>query len=358
MTMLFAHGFEGMGTTAEASATIQTEMQSRFPGTYSIGGGVDLVDDVDGAGRHALRWGTSAGSTSNNFRVDLKTDQKANTLFIGMRVLLSTSVTADYTLFDVFDASEASVPHIRIFVLNNTDVQIRRGTSTVIDTAVGALVPGAWRHIELKLHVDNTTGLYELRVDETLKAEGDTLDTSGGTTSIVDEVRFYGISSVSSVDYGATDDIVINNNLGLHNNSWAGDSVDDPSFPIGDALAEWSPSTPGSHFPLVDEVHPVSTVDYVGSGTASQRDLFNMGGIAGTIKAVIAEGGLIVDQQGASPVRLVAKRGANSVTSGDLVLTDAQDEVYVTHVFETDPFTGFAWTPPNWALAEMGVEKV
>jgi hypothetical protein len=248
MTRLYSTGIE----TGETS---EFEVVSGLVQPYAVSGGR--------TGSYSVRFNTTEAGrihfTSSNeiymgFGYYGVGGQTASRFFLKLRTaaggVVAALMTADNTL-------TALTAHI----LSGSSV----GTITIPTPSIGA-----WHYFEIYCKVDATAGEF------TLKGNGEQLLTWTGNT---------GSTNIANVQFGhdATngsqwylDDLVINNGLGLTNNTWTGQPK---LFPVrvngAGSVTQLTPSAGTANWDLVDEV-PASNTDYVYSGTADQYDLYTV----------------------------------------------------------------------------------
>jgi hypothetical protein len=358
MSHLWSEGFEKMGDDVDSSATIQALLETRYPGgTLVNGNGVRLVAAEAADGSFALQWGTTTAGESNSFQIPLG-DQAGNTLIVGMRIKLSSSVISDYTIFTLRGIIVVTITdQLSVQVQNNADILLVRGFTT-IGTATSVLTAGSDHYIELVAEVGNSA-TAKVYVDGVLEIDFSG-DTQNGSTNAVDELEINGIESESAGDYGSTDDIYCFNTLGSFNNSRLGPSAIVRGYlATSDAsLSDWTTSSGVDHFALVDE-DPEGASDYNSSDTPGDIDYFNMAVISGDdIDCITVEMIGQADAPGVAGIRAKVKSGASTGNGARQALTDINDPVVRREAYETDPSTSALWTVSGANAAEFGVERV
>lgn len=182
-------------------------------------------------------------------------------------------------------------------------IEMIRGASTLLDTAVDALDKEEWHYIEMKFLLSDTAGAHNedgyviVNVDgvEVLNFTGDTDADSASSGQGLDYVGFrFGFSGGSATgdDYWGLDDVyALFPDGGAPYNDFLG-PVRVVRFALdGDATPlEWTPSTAADHYTLVGE-NGADDSDYIESDTDAQIDDFSIEDFAGagTIYAVKAE---------------------------------------------------------------------
>lgn len=133
-------------------------------------------------------------------------------------------------------------------------------------------------------------------------------------------------------------------------------------MPSGDgALSQWTPLSGTTHFNLVNEQPPDGDTSYVSSSTPGNIDLYTFPGLAYTPANVFGAQVSFYARKDDVAARQIAAEvrsgGANFVGSTLPVLTTSYIDSYL-QCFNTDPFTGLAWTPTGINAAQFGVNLI
>ncbi|RMG74297.1 MAG: hypothetical protein D6710_01910 [Nitrospirae bacterium] len=192
---------------------------------------------------------------------------------------------------------------------------VNLGTSTVLadtttDPVFGVLEPNQWYYIELGVTIDNTTGSYELRINETpaVSGSGDTQNVL--STSNADRVKFVLDNQGGSIARRIDDIYILDgttdataSGAGVPNNTFLGESFVEALYPVDDGAVTTFSITPGATGTHADQVNdsnglaPDDDNSYVwvsGAGSTSPqmnlREIFklsNLQTITGDIKGIM-----------------------------------------------------------------------
>lgn len=356
MSLLFYEGFENMGSTADASSVVRPRIELRYPGgTLTNGNGIDLVDNDLADGGKALRWGTTTASEFNFIRKHVP-DQAGKTLIVGGRIRLNSNATSDSALFI---ARGLLADQLHIEIQNNANVRLMRGfTELAIQSAV--VTAAAWQYVEWEFSVHNSTGHTKVWVDGTLVMDVSALDTQNGSTDTIDQIELGGLESVSGADFAGIDDVYCLNTDGAELNArLEGETRVLGRLATSDgSVTDFTPSTPGDHYILVDE-DPETTTDYVEDTTGEEIFGFAAAPTGTDINAIQVEA--IVRAEGSGGIaklRAKVRSGATSATGDTDAVASTDEDIVYRHIFTQDPNTAAAWGAVGADNADFGLEIV
>jgi hypothetical protein len=209
-----------------------------------------------------------------------------------------------------------------------------------------------WHRVELGFTIHDTTGSYELRVDETTVLSGTNVDTRNGTPTTVNAVGL-GISLNELI----VDDLTFNDNAGsAPNNTFLGDLSVEQLVATSDVTVAMTRSTGATNFSCVDE-GALSTTDYVTAASAmsDKYGLADLAATPATIFAVATRYHANKDNTGTCDMRARLHSGA-SIGDGATVGMNTSGRFY-TDIFETDPQGGGAWTGARVNALNVEIER-
>ena len=227
---------------------------------------------------------------------------------------------------------------------------------TLLGTGDIALNEDTWYCIEVRILVDNSNGIVQIKVNGVMD-----LDLSGIDT------RATGISDIGYIMWGSStashyvavcwfDDIVVNNTLGGVNDSWPGQGGIYGLFPSGAGNSTDLTPDAGDNYARVNETPPDDDTSYVEGSTPTDHDSYAMDDLtptAGTISAVCWHGRAKLTEAGAGDIgRHVRVGGTDYQGAGQ-----ALDVSYVQYeeILEEDPDTSAAWIIAGVNAMEAGV---
>lgn len=236
-------------------------------------------------------------------------------------------------------------------------IQVTRNGTSLGTSANGVLSDTAYRYVEVKATIHDTTGAVEVRVDGAAVLTLTNVDTKNTANAYVNQVVISGTLTGSSSYY---DDFYVCDNSGSTNNDFLGDVRVDALLPNADGdYAQLTPSTGTDHYALVDDATP-NTTDYNESATAGHKDAYamqNLSSITGTIYGVQISIAALKDDAGSRSlkvgVRASGSPGNDSLDAGSALSTS---QLYYMKINETDPSTAAAWTESGVNAAQALVE--
>lgn len=317
------------GTTGSASVgavtTIKRSGAYSYRISYSAGNGYIRID-YTAAGEYYFRIAYYTEATNNN--QDAIQFRKGTTTLASMRV-----------------------DHV------NNKYQLVIGSS-VVATGTMLYTPSTWFLFEFRLKIDNSAGVFTLKVDGVVDADF-TGDTQPGADTTIDNLYLTVSHSLNGCD-SYFDDIAINDTNGSVDNSWCGDGYilfEQKPTAAGD-VTQLTPSA-GDNWAAVDEIPHDSDITYVESGTADQYDLYNVANttipdgstisrvrVQAIAKDTVADGGKI---------KLGVKTNGNEYWSDDIALTTNYTAENGTE-YTTNPNTSAAWTKEELNNLQVGAK--
>lgn len=260
-----------------------------------------------------------------------------------------------------FGAVNAANVYVKFNMDGSITAYVRTGTNSY--AAAGSSAPGAldlggnWAYFEVKAFCSATVGAIEIRVNAATVLTVNNINTdyagTGGFSMaglLTDITETGGVNSMAS-------DFYLLDTSGTVNNDFLGDSKVETLPPTRDgAVQQFTPSTAGAHYPLVDDP-TLSATDYTTGTATGQTELFGFRAIAANPLKI----------HGVQVVAMAGKTDAGSRTMDTLAAIDGtqypsgqptQLRVGATAkrgIFDLNPATGAAWLKPEIAAAEFGV---
>jgi hypothetical protein len=348
MTILNFEGFEGLGVTTGTGAAddFQDRLIRRYSGNFQEGSnGVYPVAGYDGSGIAAF-----SDNQQDYIDIPFLADQYNKTIIVGIR--FKTITTTSWQLVDFGSNFRAIQTRLRILLADQ--VELRRGSGTVLDTSASVLSEDTWHFVEIKLELVQATGSYEVKVDgNSVFSDAGPVDVLEGTETTCDFIRVW------LTPHWYVDEIYILNTDGSVNNDYLGIYTRiEPYYPDEDGTtSDWTPSAGSDHYALVDETSE-STANYVSSGTITDLDLFKFTDITATdtIHAVKLETYIgLSEVAGVRDARIQAVSGVTTSNGATFGVVDQTEQVE-SRILETDPNTSSLWLQAGLNAAEFGVE--
>jgi hypothetical protein len=339
MALLWIEGFEGFGTSSTPSPT---GIVSR---KYSVAAENAMTVQTGRTGGYALRMVNANCSFKTSA---LTTD---DTMIVGAGVRSSNIASAaNQPIIMMVDGVTAGM---QVHINGDGTLTVKRGT-TVLGTSTNNMSSNTWYYIEFKVVCHNSTGSYELRVNDTNWLSATGIDTQIGSNAYHDVVKFTGSNFTSSIDF---DDIYVCDSTGTRNNNFLGnvkvlairpDSAGDDT--------DWTPDA-GANYAAVDEVVLDEDTTFVETSGSGDQDLYNYGSLAasGVIKGLQIVTETRVTDATSFDLNAVIKSGTTEDAGSSETITSTS---YVTHtrVAETDPDTSDTWQASAVNSCQFGIK--
>lgn len=284
-----------------------------------------------------------------NFTYLQKNVNNLATVIAGVGVQLSLSGYND----SLITFRDGTTQQISVWANADNTLSVKRG-ATVLATSTAVLSTSAFKYIEFKITIHNTTGSYELRLDEAVILSGTNVDTQETANAYITNVRLCDGSNFGHY----FDDFYLCDTAGAVNNDFLGAIKVECLFPsaVGNS-SQWARggTDSGANWSQVEETPPNDDTDYVSSSTTAEKDTYAYGNLATTAGSV--KGVQIVPRVRKSDASVgsyapIARSGAVEEEGTTVNPTETYD--YYPDVFELDP-SGAAWTIASVNAAEFGV---
>lgn len=230
--------------------------------------------------------------------------------------------------------------------------------NTLLGTSSASVEAAAWHYLQIKTVINDTTGSYEVRLDDVNILSASNVDTKDTANASVNQI-YLGIESTSGNPTVKVDDFYILNTSGsAPNNNFLGDVRIDAIYPSSDGnYTQWTPSTGVNHYAVVDESTP-NTTDYVSDATNGNKDSYGMTNVpaltAQTIYGVMVRAAALKDDAGARSLKVGVRSSTTDSLSSAQAITTSQ--LYYNNIHETDPATAAAWTESGVNALEALIE--
>lgn len=237
-------------------------------------------------------------------------------------------------------------------------VSVTRNGTVLGAPSVATIPLSTYVYLEWRVTIHNSTGSTEVRLNGTSILALTAQDTQNTANATANMLRLGSIGTADHIGTQNLDDVYICDGTGAApHNTFLGDCRVDTLLPTADGTAQqWTPSTPGTHYTLVDEAAP-NTTDYVSSSTVGQRDTYGMQDLTaatGTIYGVQLSLAALKSDAGARSIKPLVLSGASEALATATALSTSQ--TYTRHVQVTDPATAAAWTEAGVNAAQAGAE--
>lgn len=337
MALLWIEGYEGYGTAT--GTNVNSYMCRRYP-TRDLSSSWYI---------YSGRYGGYCGQGNGNYYAGTPVLTTCDTIVYGCAFKYIVYDVNNTQYFVAFMDGTTMGVNCKYNAYSG-EIDVYRGT-TLLGSTVGANIHRSWVYIEVKVKCHDSAGTVEVKVNGVTRLALTDQDTKAGTHTYHDIVRIY-LSY-----YHWLDDIYILDTTGTANNDFLGNQRVTGIFPNGDsAMLDWTPSTPGTHYTLVDETRDNDDTDYVDSSTSGQTDLWDYGVVSGLGAIVGMQVNTTIKRTDSTALSLLApvKSGATQSDGSSQAATTSYDAK--CRVLETDPDTSAAWTSSGINAVQCGVK--
>jgi len=230
----------------------------------------------------------------------------------------------------------------------------REFSGTLLATGSTPLSLSAWYYIEVKLTIHNSSGVFDVRINETpeISFSGDTQTTGNAT---MDDIKLYSTSSTAATLY---DDLYINDS------GYYGDiKIETLRCNGAGGSAQWSryPDGGEANWQNVDEEYVIDDDStYNSHDTATEKDLYTMTNLdttSGTVQAVAVHACCRKDDGGSRSIATILEQGTTETDGSTKSIGDSY--LYYTDYYDENPDGGGEpWTIADVNDIEAGIKLI
>jgi len=343
MALLWIEGFEGFGTTPNATPAPTAIIARKYP----IINRESEMKIQNGRYGLCLAIYYAIGAEDYIQSPNLTTD---STLIFGAAIkILSTPTVLPSKLISLYDGVLLAV-NIRV----NTDGTLAayRG-DTLLGTSSLGLSTNTWYYLELKVVTHQSAGTVDLVVNMNNWLSLSGIDTQAGSNAYASAFRLGPVFVTTQFD-----DIYLLDGSGTINNDFLGNRKVEAIRPTAaGSSTDWTPDS-GDSYARVNEVEVDDDSSYVETATTTDKDLYayenldNMNEVNGI--QIMSE---VRVTAGSMDLHNVIKSSTTEDDgTGDTVLST--DYVTSVRTEELNPHTAVAWTPAEVDAAEFGIKAI
>lgn len=272
MSLLFFDGFDGYDAAADLTSF----------GGWASTATVSLSSSVRVGSGKSMVVGTSAGGTLGSAIFMLASDKYNTDLFIGFALNLAGSQNSATLLF-FNNSAGVEQCSLHISQLSSTTYKLVARRSTIVLAAgTTVLSAGAAYWVELKLKINDTTGIFDCKIEGIPE-----FTFSGNTRSSASlEMKGFKFSSISPSNVATgyfIDDLYVCDSAGSQNNTYLGEVRAQIIKPSSDSSVAWTPNAGASNWDAVDDNigAPDDDTTYVSSSTPGTKDEYGLSDLSG-----------------------------------------------------------------------------
>jgi len=336
MSLIYIDGFDwAVGEVVVFKGTGRWTTSGNFASQYNI-----LTDPRSGSGKAIQLTGSAEMICALGANVV--------TGFCGFAFRVASLPSSGSPIFVIEESTATSGFHLSLHVEPAGYLRVHRG-NTVLETGTTALSVDTWYFFEIKWTIDNTTGVFELRINGSATPELDfSGDTQNGGAAYAQNVNLD--STTSGNDF---DDFYVADSAG--GQDFYGDVTVETLVADGaGASASFTPSA-GSNYQNVEELPTDDDTTYNESSTVDHDDRFTHGNLSTDTDVILGvQVGIWAkkDDAGAREMRVLAEDGTTEGEGAAHALST--EYVWYTDMFEDHPSGAAAWTESEVNTGEFG----
>jgi len=275
------------------------------------------------------------------------------TVVVGFALRVDNTLNADHRGFRLLRLTE-----VQCSVVVNSDgsISVRRGdyNGTVLGTSAASLIsPDQWFYVEFKIVIHDSTGSFEVHVDESSILSGSGVDTKNLSDAGVDTVEFRGFYTGSinmSIDDVYIEDV-----------DFFGDCRVDVLYPDGSGdYAQWTSDPSGDNYENVDDDGDMDDdTTHNATGVVDEKDSFTFDDLTSMptadIHAVAVSIAARKDDAGAHNIKALCRIDSTDYVGSDMGIFD---EYWIFQMIWNNPPSALSddWTEDGINGAEFGVK--
>ena len=181
-----------------------------------------------------------------------------------------------------------------------------------------------------------------------------------GAAGVASRIELRSMIHSSGTGNTIFDNLTVNDTTGASPTSWPGAQRIETLFPDSDAAVQWTPSTGGLNYELVNDATP-DLLTWVQSNTAGHVDRYGLANLSGTptaIDAVQLVYRAARSDSGSRTMRGFIRSGTTTANGGTVTPPATPTGQYYRQTWHTDPDTSAAWDAAGVNALQAGVEVV
>jgi hypothetical protein len=260
---------------------------------------------------------------------------------------------------------DSAVEHLSVMLHTDGKIYVYRGSDAGTLLATSTLITSfnEWHHIEIKVTINNTTGVVIVKIDgiEFINISG--VDTQNGGTANCNLVSlgwtYSALSNVTPAYNKLVGEVIIFDSAGSYFNDFQGNLACVVMPPTSDVTPnDFTPSTGADHYAMVDETVHDDDTTYLESSTNAHQEMFAPDSLPANVTAL--HGVVVENVSKKTDVNDNTISNVLKVNTTETVSTAAgitSDYIFNRNVYESNPDSAAAWALADWPDIIFGVKN-
>jgi hypothetical protein len=327
---------------------------------------IDSFDDRSGDELN-MKWDTNtnwiqAGGRNGTTCMDLphaavKIFDDQITWIVGFALYYHTNAVASFMTF--LDHDSGAQMSIKAIPDGYLRVTYGAGIPIIGDSTLPLLFD-EWQYVEVKVHIDDTVGTFDILRNGTSIYHVDTIDTDYTDVGSVNQIVF---PSLTADDF--MDDLYICDGNGSKNNDFLGDCHIEYILPNGvgtPATSEWlnSDDDTASLYTMVDENPPIGDRNYDLGASLPVKDVWAFPDLSAESNSILGIQvnclARVEDLDTSVAMHNICRFDGTDYNSASFTVNDLDYKYYMS-IWERDPTNTANWTKDSFNSAEFGYER-
>lgn len=245
---------------------------------------------------------------------------------------------------DATTSTSSPITQIDVRITNDAAIQVTRNGSVLGTSLPNLFLFGFWNYIEVKVFINDSTGLVQVRLNGQTYLNVAAVDTKYTGNNYVNMIRIQPFASSGSYNF-KIDDLYVLNDTGAMNNTFLGECRVQTQFPTADGdQNDFAITGASTNWEAVSENPADDDTSFISSAVVGDADNFEMGTVAltGAVYGVQINVMHRKDDVGTRTITPILKSGT---TTYEGALISCQSEYTVAQkIWEQDPDTTANWT--------------
>lgn len=301
------------------------------------------------------RFGSGLVCQGGNGRYMARDIPAQTTYIAGFALKFSSSLNGTGVMFAF---RESGTTHVDLRIDSGRHLFVTRNGTSLGSLGLTSLVPNAWYYIEIKVTINDTTGIVVVKINGVEEINLTSQDTRNAGSGVINQFAIGTVSTNNNFD-PIFDDLYIADATGSSpTNDFLGDVRVEALFPNGNGNSSQFTGSDGNstdNYLLVDETTPNGDTDYVEDLTVGDKDTYtftNLTPTSGTVYGVQIIPSAKKTDAGTRQITNVARLSTTEVDSASAYNLSTAYQYY-PEIREAKPGGG-TWSISDVNSAEFG----